>query len=372
MGKATTHMNPADVENQIKYAIIPLALLSSSLVLYPLIGLDGFVLSQFGVPLETMNFPWWLEYGHLILVVPCIMGMFVSQRLSPQSRVIVLLQLLIVLLGLEAFLSLKRHIFIGTASTAVSLFIGVISGVSLQNIGVLSRSREKGEAELVLRNRTATESQLQLVRQDEVERRMLAGDLHDQVLNDLRLVRQELKNQSKGGVAPDDPLDEQLSKVMTGIRRVMDNLCPLEIEHIGLQDAVEACLERGAELSGYSLRFRSKVDKQAIERLSKIEQLLLFRLVQETVNNICKHSTAKNVVAEIAQEEDILVVRISDDGKGIAPDKLQAESRGMRYMRQRAGLIGGTVGWKTGIENQGVTVEIKVPPHIEEVGHNAT
>jgi signal transduction histidine kinase len=366
-------MKPADIEKQLKYAIIPLSLLSSCLLMYPMIGFDEVVLALAHVKLGALNFPWWGDFGHLILIVPCVLAMYASQRLASQARMIVFCQLLFVLLGLGAFAVAKLHVFVGLISITGALIIGLVSGLFLQNVALLAQSREKNEAELVLRNRTAIESQLQLVRQDEVERRLLAGDLHDQVLNDLRLVRQGLKDQNNAkDSSSNDLLEEQLRKAMDDIRRVMDNLCPLEIEHIGLADAVEACLERGSELSGYNLRFRSKVDAQAVDCLSKTEQLLLFRLVQETVNNICKHSDAKNVVAEILKEEANLVVRISDDGKGISPDKFEKDSRGMRYMRQRAGLIGGTVGWKAGEEKRGVTVEIKVPPHVEEIGQSAT
>jgi signal transduction histidine kinase len=360
-------MNPIVIEKQLKYAIILLGILGSSLLMYPLIGFDEVVLALAHVQLGALKFPWWGEYGHFVLLVPCALAMYASRRLASQARIIVFCQLLVVLLGIGAFAVAKLHVFVGLISITGALIIGLLCGMWLQYVALLTQSREKIEAELVLRNRTAIESQLQLVRQDEVERRLLAGDLHDQVLNDLRLVRQGLKDQNKA-----NELDEQLNKAMVDIRRVMDNLCPLEIEHIGLADAVEACLERGSELSGYSLRFRSKVDAQTVKCLSKIEQLLLFRLVQETVNNICKHSAAKNVVAEILKDETNLLVRISDDGKGVSPDKFEKDSRGMRYMRQRAGLIGGTVSWKAGEGNSGVTVEIRVPPHVEEVTQSAT
>jgi signal transduction histidine kinase len=155
-------------------------------------------------------------------------------------------------------------------------------------------------------------------------------------------------------------LDEQLGNAIVNVREVMDNLSPMEIEHIGLRDAIESCLERGARRSSYKLRFRSEVPAEALNRLSKIEQLLLYRLVQETVNNICKHAGAKTVVAEIASKESALVVSIMDDGIGIDPELFAKESRGMRYMRQRANLIRGTVAWKAGEHGKGVTVEIKV------------
>lgn len=95
--------------------------------------------------------------------------------------------------------------------------------------------------------------------------------------------------------------------------------------------------------------------------LSLIEQSLLYRLVQESITNICKHAEAKTVRATLEKEEETtLVVRITDDGKGIDPTKMRADSRGLRYMRLRAELIGATISWMAGENAKGTTVEIRV------------
>lgn len=219
--------------------------------------------------------------------------------------------------------------------------------------------------QLTLRNNELRDIRLQMVRQDEVERRLLAADLHDQVLNDLKQLRRKFENYVKQPSAEEkQAIDQLLSVSMVEIREVMDSLCPSALEHLGLSAALEDCLRRTAEKAGFKARFRGKLDESEPLNLSMVEQSLLYRLVQESLTNIVKHAEAKTVRITLERQEDALVVLIADDGKGVDAEKFREDSRGLQYMRQRADLIGATISWRAGdtdvVEKPGTVVEIRV------------
>ncbi len=237
---------------------------------------------------------------------------------------------------------------------------GLICGYASRQIKRAAERSRTRYYELLLRNKELLETRLQIVKQDEIERRMLAADLHDQVLNDLKAIKQALAGSPSSG---DDDSREKMSglleSAMNQIRAVMESLCPSTLEHLGLVAAIEDCLRRGSARSGFRLRFKNRLKTIDPGKLSMVEQSLLFRLVQETTTNICKHAEASLVKAAVYEENGDLIIAVADDGKGIDPQTLRKDSRGVRYMRQRADLIGATLSWQGGEAGHGTIVEIR-------------
>jgi signal transduction histidine kinase len=142
----------------------------------------------------------------------------------------------------------------------------------------------------------------------------------------------------------------------------MDSLCPSALEHLGLSAALEDCARKAGEKGGFKARCKSKIEDADVEKLSLVEQSLLYRLVQEALTNVIKHAEAKTVRINSEMSGDNLVVTVADDGKGIPDGKLSEDSRGLRYMRQRADLIGATISFRAGdgMAGPGTIVEIRV------------
>jgi signal transduction histidine kinase len=244
----------------------------------------------------------------------------------------------------------------------VSLAAGFAGGLILRAREDRRRELEAHYYELKIKNQELLDTRLTLLKQDEIERRVLAADLHDQVLNDLKQVAQRFERYTQDHDEQNaQAIRDLTNQVMREIREVMDSLSPSVLEHLGLAAAVEDCLRRGSERAGFKVRFKNRIDMSELECLSMVEQGLLYRLVQESITNICKHAGASTVRATIEREgEEILLIRISDDGKGIDPALMRADSRGLKYMRYRADLIGATIGWKPGDNGKGTTVEIRL------------
>jgi len=282
-------------------------------------------------------------------------------KLAAVARSVVLVQLFVLSLLVQWALwhwtgLASRPFFYFTA-----VFAGCLAGYGFRAWDRQKRKSESQYYELLLRNRELNETKLQIVKQDEVERRMLAADLHDQVLNDLKQISHKLDDfETSHDPALGSNIKSLLHQAMGEIREVMDSLCPSALEHLGLAAAIEDCLRRGSERAGFKGRFRSKLDGSELDTLSMVEQSLLYRLVQESITNVCKHARARTVRATMDVENDHLVIRVSDDGQGIDPSKLRDDSRGVRYMRQRGDLIGATIAWRPGDGGKGTVVEIRM------------
>ena len=134
----------------------------------------------------------------------------------------------------------------------------------------------------------------------------------------------------------------------------------MTLQYLGLSSGIEYCVRRGSERAGFKGKVRNKLKGSELDNLSKIEQVLLYRLIQESITNICKHASASNVEVNINRLDNFLVCRVIDDGRGVDLSKISNESRGVRYMRQRADLIGATIGWYPAEKGTGTMVEIRM------------
>lgn len=317
------------------------------------------VLGQSERPAAVLSNPTSLEVASWLLLAA--VSLYAGKRLPDVPRIVTWLQLFAMSILVQWALWAYWHVVVHPLGFFACLAMGGLAGW-LFRLGDKKESAWQAQFyELMLRNRELKETKLQLVKQDEVERRILAGDLHDQVLNDLKNLRQQFQAYARQPTAEvARAIEDMLGRAMNEIREVMDSLCPSALEHLGPAAAFEDCLRRGAERGGFKARFRNSVSGGELGLLSMVEQSLLYRIVQETITNICKHAGAQTVRMVVSLENAWLTITISDDGCGLNPDKLQHESRGIRYMRQRADLLGATLSWSPAESGRGTKVEIRM------------
>ena len=91
--------------------------------------------------------------------------------------------------------------------------------------------------------------------------------------------------------------------------------------------------------------------------LTAEEQIILFRIIQEALQNAIKHSEAKNINIEIECGHQNIVVNIADDGKGF--EQISGNGLGIRNMKHRAKLLGGTITWNN--PGKGCLITIHLP-----------
>jgi two-component system, NarL family, sensor histidine kinase UhpB len=214
------------------------------------------------------------------------------------------------------------------------------------------------------------EGLLQFVTLVESERKLLAADLHDQTLSDLReLARLARRLFEKPEDAMSQEVRNGLAKLIFGIdaamdevRRAMESLSPSALDTLGLVPAIESCLTRSSQ-SGerpFLTRFACPARMDDIN-LSETEQLLIYRIVQEALNNISKHASARFVEIVIMRESEGLLIRVSDDGRGMTASGDLRRARGIDNMRYRARLIGAELTWLRATGRRGTVVEVRLP-----------
>ena len=214
------------------------------------------------------------------------------------------------------------------------------------------------------------EGLLQLVRLVEGERKLLAADLHDQTLSDLReLARLARRLFEKPEEAMSQEVRNGLAKLIFGleattdeVRRAMESLSPSALDTLGLASAIESCLARASQICErpFLTRFACPLRIDDIN-LSETEQLLIYRIVQEALNNISKHAGARFVEIVIMREGDSVLFRVTDDGRGMTESSDLRRARGIENMRYRARLIGAELTWLKATGRRGTVVEVRVP-----------
>lgn len=299
--------------------------------------------------------------GGILTVAYAAIGFVCSCFLRSTARVITMLQLLVLSIVLSFPFYKELAIHFQPLAYVGALLLGISLGLSRAHLKDAAERAYSQQVEAVLRNRQLLETRLQMIKQDEVERKMLAADLHDQVLNDLKLLLRILaQNKDSLGAQSFSELNSRIDLAMENIRAVMESLCPSDLEHIGLLASLEECLKDRGEKHGFIAQYRSSIKEEEIGALNKIEKALLYRLVQESITNICKHAQASKVRLATEIKDGSLIIRIVDDGVGLKDGAVDGKSRGMQYMRLRSEIIGARINWSAGAEGKGTIVEIQI------------
>lgn len=195
------------------------------------------------------------------------------------------------------------------------------------------------------------------------ERQRLARDLHDAVSQTLWttcLISEVLPT-----LWDEDPEEgrrdlEKLQRLTRGALAEMRTLL-LELRPKGLE---EATLGNLMEQLAQALMSRKKLNISVLSdgegRLPPDIQIGFYRLAQETLNNIAKHSRASNVIINLKHKADQVQLSIQDDGRGFDLEKITTESLGIKIMRERADSIGASLNIKSNPGN-GVRVQITWP-----------
>jgi two-component system, NarL family, sensor histidine kinase UhpB len=173
----------------------------------------------------------------------------------------------------------------------------------------------------------------------ENERRRVAQELHDEVGQTLTAVLLQLER--LGRTAPPE-LREELSEAretartsLEEVRAVAQRLRPEALDDLGLRNALAALAQRLSERSG--IRIVRRLDSD-VAPLSREAELVVYRVAQEALTNTLRHSGATRAEVALSGHGERVVLRVSDDGRGLDGAEPGA---GIQGMRERALLVGG-------------------------------
>jgi signal transduction histidine kinase len=230
---------------------------------------------------------------------------------------------------------------------AVAVVAAVWAFRQQRRLASTNRELEKTNVEL-------RETRLRLANETEAERSRIARDLHDQTLADLRhllVLTDQLPNADGDDSAPSPgALRREIEAISSEIRHICEDLSPSALENLGFLPALEWALSDAVshmpaeEKFAYEFICEDELENRL--RLSHIEQIQLYRIVQEALNNICRHAKAKEVrLSAWTENASDLVIEICDDGVGFDGAPLNRTGHGIANIRSRANLIGARVEW---------------------------
>jgi signal transduction histidine kinase len=208
------------------------------------------------------------------------------------------------------------------------------------------RSQQQQRLETLIGERTAQLRALagHLVTVREDERARLARELHDEMGGLLTAMKLELARLRRVAPLPDGALprlsglESRLNEGIALKRRIVENLRPSSLDQLGLKVALELLCTDTAAVAG--LPVHCDVDEVTLD---KDGELTLFRVVQESLNNICKHAAARSASVHLRGNGNTAVLRVEDDGRGFEPAAVGAGRHGLLGMRLRLEARGGAL-----------------------------
>jgi signal transduction histidine kinase len=196
-----------------------------------------------------------------------------------------------------------------------------------------------------LSERVARDTVRRVIDAQEVERRRLARELHDETGQALTSILLGLKAIRASGSDEDAEraeagLRELVVQALQDVRSLAVELRPTALDDFGLVPALERLAETFAERSGIAAAVRANLGEA---RLPAETETALYRLVQEALTNVVKHAAAATVNIVLTRRDGGVSAVIEDDGRGFSADEVRSDALGLVGMRERIALLGGTL-----------------------------
>ena len=268
-------------------------------------------------------------------------------------------------------IQLLRAITASAAAFFVIRFLRAFQVETEQKIAGLQAERLK-EAEQ--RETMRGELFRRVVAAQESERQRIARDLHDETGQSLTAIGMGLRGLESRIARDPKRATDTLRELQTltadslqELQRLMADLRPSHLDDLGLSAALRWYAGKIEERYPLKVHVDIRGYEQPIDEAARIAT---FRIIQEALNNVVKHSEARTVEIDLDFEDHHMRVRVRDDGRGFDLDHVKAvqsssrPSLGLAGMQERAALLGGRVSVQSR-PGQGTLVEASIPYHYE-------
>jgi two-component system, NarL family, sensor histidine kinase DevS len=211
-----------------------------------------------------------------------------------------------------------------------------------------------------LSQRVTRDAMRRVVQAQELERKRLARELHDETGQALTSILLGLK--PLDDLADDDArstvsaVRELVVSTLQDVRRLAVELRPSALDDLGLVPAIRRLAQTFGE-GGMQVDVEAHIGD---ERLPEPVETTLYRIVQEAVTNVAKHAGAERLSITLMRKDGAVVAIVEDDGKGFDPDSARSDGLGLVGMRERLVLVGGTLRIEAAA-GAGTTIAAEVP-----------
>jgi PAS domain S-box-containing protein len=259
-------------------------------------------------------------------------------------------------------------ILVETVTSGIKAADGSIRGyvAIIRDITDRKKAEERlKSSERELRNLAA---HLQFVR--ETERTSIAREIHDelgQALTALKIdmswLKKRLPKDQQGLLEKTNSISKLTDMTIKAVKRISTELRPGILDDLGLVAAIEWQTEEFQSRTGIECRLRVSPEDITVEEK---RSTALFRIFQETLTNVARHSKATAIKASLGEKAGTLELKVIDNGKGITEEQIyDPRSFGLMGMRERVRPWGGKVKIK-GTPIRGTTVTVSVPTEKRE------
>jgi signal transduction histidine kinase len=248
--------------------------------------------------------------------------------------------------------------------------IGVLSLCLVEALlifGLLVERANRRRSETALResHRELRDLTGKLLQAQETERRRIARELHDDLSQSLALlsVQMDLLGQQPPGDGSQlggrmQEMSDQVKQLSSTVHDLSHRLHPAKLEQVGLVPAVRALCKEPTGSHPLQIEFSHDQVPEAIPRETA---LCLYRIVQEALRNVVKHSGARHVGVELRGTGEAIRLRIADDGAGFDPGAVDGKGGlGLVSMRERLRLVGGALAIDSR-PSGGTRIDVQVP-----------
>ena len=233
-----------------------------------------------------------------------------------------------------------------------------------EDVRIAEAFAERAAVAIDLSERVARDALRRVVEGQELERKRLARELHDEtgqsltsMLLGLRAVEAAAGDASTELREAITSLRELIVATLHDVRRLAVELRPKALDDFGLVAALQRLGETFTEQTHVEVQVQAALRD---ERLPPEVETALYRIVQEALTNVVKHAHASTVSVVLTQKNASIAAVIEDDGRGFDPDKARPDGLGLLGMRERLALLGGRVAVESS-GGRGTTVAVEVP-----------
>jgi PAS domain S-box-containing protein len=261
-----------------------------------------------------------------------------------------------------------RAVPLRDAEGEILKWYGTCSDIHDSKILEQSIRNNAAELERLVDSRTSELRRLsgRLMTMQDEERRRIAREIHDGLGQELAAAKMILdgiiaKDASTAVRQAAGETSQLVDRAIQQVRSISHLLHPPLLDEVGLVSALRWFLEGLSERSGIEVRL--EVDPPDLGRLKSELETAVFRIVQEALTNMFRHSGARNGLVSVMLREGNIVVTVQDDGKGIPEQVIQLRPDsvgiGIGGMRQRVSELGGSL--RLANANPGTIVEVVIP-----------
>lgn len=253
---------------------------------------------------------------------------------------------------------MSRHI---SNTREVILTIAMSSLLSIFAFALISNLRHKRQTDLKI-----SELGQRIITMQEEERRHISRELHDGIIQIMVSIKYSIEatmmhlRQSKG--SQPEPLllaQDSLDVAIGEIRRISHHLHPKILDELGLGEALQNLASDFSQRTGIKVA----TSKLAVSKLLPDEiSTTLYRVAQESLTNIEKHSNAKSVLISLMMENGWLILKVTDNGRGFSEENIYENNHGgigLRNLKERVEYHSGQ--FETLADENGTTIIAKIP-----------